>query len=354
MATAGGRTGPSLRERLRAEPYRYGFFPAVWLLQALAPDRERVGGDGPPAAEAVRFRSEQSLEFPASEILDVTGEDGDRAEMVVRFMGLTGPQGALPRVYSELVIERLRRRDPTLAAFLDLFNHRLVSLFFRAWEKSRPRLLVDRDGRDDLSRWLFSLFGMGTRGLRGRLAVRDTGLLLYTGLLALKPRSSTGLETLLADYFHDVPVRVVQFVGQWLPLEPEAQTCLRPFGGNTRLGVDALVGSRVWHTQSRFRVVLGPTTYARFCELLPCGASSPELLELTRFFVGLEFDFEFQLVLRAEEVPPSRLGAPGPQAPRLGWSTWLVSQRAQRDAHDLVLDGERMKAYHEATTEEAA
>src|SRR5262249_53222304 len=155
-------------------------------------------------------------------------EDGP-ADMVVRFMGLTGPLGALPRHYTELVITRLRRRDHTLAAFLDVFNHRFVSLFFRAWEKYRPHLRYDLDGLDGCPSDLVSVVGGGPGGLRDRVAVRATRLAFYGGILAQRPRSATGLEGLLADYFQGVRVRIEQFVGQWLALDPGSQTSLVPF-----------------------------------------------------------------------------------------------------------------------------
>jgi type VI secretion system protein ImpH len=86
--------------------------------------------------------------------------------------------------------------------------------------------------------------------------------------------------------------------------------------------------------------------YVRFCAFLPPGRASREVLALTRFFVGLELDFEFRLVLRADEIPPCQLGSTGPLATRLGWSTWLVSRPASDDADDVRLDAQSLEAYH--------
>jgi type VI secretion system protein ImpH len=184
--------------------------------------------------------------------------------------------------------------------------------------------------------------------------VRDRSLLFYTGLLAERPRSAVGLAALLEDYFGDVPVRIDQFVGQWLRLDRESLTRLLPLGGNSRLGTDAVLGSRVWHTQSKFRAHLGPMSYRRLCTFLPGGAASREALDLTRFYVGLEFDFEFRLVLRADDVPTTQLGSTGPEATRLGWSSWLAARRRATDADDVVFTAEALMAYHHETREEAA
>jgi type VI secretion system protein ImpH len=354
MAGPRGRADAALSERLLTEAHRFEFFQAVRLLQAFAPRRPRVGGPGPSADEPLRFAAEQSLAFPASEILEITDpEAGGPSRMTVRFLGLTGPQGTLPRHYTALVIERLRQHDRTLADFLDLFNHRLTSLFYRAWEKYHPHLWVEPEGRDDLSTMLFSFIGLETRGLRRRLAVPDRALLFYAGLLAQRPRSAHGLEALVGDYFGALPTRVEQFVGQWLRLEPDSLTSLVPFDGNNQLGRSAVIGERVWHTQSKFRVVLGPMTYARFCEFLPTGAASREALDLVRFYAGLDLDVEFRLLMRRDEVPTTQLGSTGPEATRLGWSTWLVNRPRATDADDVHFTAEALLA-HWAAMKEAA
>jgi len=354
MATTRRRTDPRLSDALLGESHRFGFFQAVRLLHLFEPRRPAVGGAGPSGQEPVRFVAEPSLAFPASEIHDIsrTDEQGPLA-MMVRFMGLTGPQGTLPRHYTDLVIERLRRKDRTLATFLDLFNHRLVSLFYRAWEKYHPHLLVTPDGEDDLSIALFSLFGLGTRGVRGRLAAPDRALLFYTGLLAQHPRSAVGLRALLADYFGGLGVEIRQFVGQWLRLDPDCQTQLVPIGSNTQLGTNTILGDRVWNTEAKFGVRLGPMTYAQLCDFLPGGHASREALDLTRFYAGPHFDFEFRLVLLASEVRTTQLGSTGPEATRLGWSTWLASRPRTTDADDAVFTSETLIA-HARKEKEAA
>ena len=159
-----------------------------------------------------------------------TADGQGPAEMTVAFMGLTGPLGVLPRHYTELLLERQRRKDHTLGDFLDLFNHRLVSLLYRAWEKHHfpiayERAMVRGQSDDRLSQYLFDLIGMGTAGLQGRMEVPDEALRFYAGLFAQHPHSASALSGLLRDYF-GVPVDVVQFTGQWLTLAPEQRSRL--------------------------------------------------------------------------------------------------------------------------------
>src|SRR4051812_40371430 len=137
MASAGGRADPSLEQTLFEEPYRFDFFQAIRLLERLRPELATVGREGPPVREIVRFLAHLSLKFPPSPIhqLERREQASVAPAMTVNFLGLTGPSGVLPHVYTELMMERVRHGDRSLVDFLDLFNHRLISLFYRAWEK---------------------------------------------------------------------------------------------------------------------------------------------------------------------------------------------------------------------------
>ncbi len=345
MAAESRRTDPPLERVLFEEGYRFEFFQAVRLLERVLPQRRPVGRDAKPAQEVVRFRSLPSLSFPASAVHEITKADDDSAPpaMHVTFMGMVGPLGVLPRHYTELVLERMRQKDQTLRDFLDIFNHRFLSHFYRAWEKYRfpiayERSLWSREGYDPFSLSLFDLMGMGTKGLRQRLEVGDEALLFYAGLVAQHPRSASVLEGVLADYF-GVPVTASQFVGQWLPLSEENRSCLRAGEVKSVLGVTAVLGTRVWDQQAKFTLRVGSLTFAEFSEFLPSGSAFRPLVQLARFLAGQEFDFDVQLVLQAAEVPGCRLGDTGARGPRLGWSTWLKTREFARDADDAVLRG---------------
>lgn len=344
MAPQGRRADPSVEQVLFEEGYRFDFFQAVRVLERLYPGRLPVGRDSYPSKEVVRFRSLLSLTFPPSSIHEVVNPDGESgpAEMVVAFMGLTGLMGVLPRHYTEMLLERVRHKDFTLRDFLDIFNHRAISLFYRAWEKyrfpvayERNRFLKEHD-YDPFSRSLFHLVGMGTKGLRGRLKTGDEVLLYYGGLVAQQPRSAGALEAMLGDYFA-APVKVAQFVGAWLPLENENRTRLGSGDSNNQLGTTTILGSKFWDQQAGFRIKIGPLTFREFRHLLPSGKTFRPLVEITRFFIGLTVDFDTQLILKASDVPACQLRKPGLDALQLGWSSWLKTKEFSRDATDAVL-----------------
>lgn len=368
MAPPSRRPDPPLTETLFGEGFRFEFFQAVRVLERLRPERAPVGREAKPGDEVVRFHTETSLVFPASTVSEIEDQvDGEPASMLVPFMGMTGILGPLPRHYSELLLERVRRKDLALRDFLDMFNHRLISLFYRAWEKYRFSIGYERAARvggeyDPITETLFADFGMGTAGLRSRLAVdeeplrRYTGLpatpgrrsqidddtlLFYAGLLADHRRPGLSLEGLLEDYF-GVKTRVDQLTGRWLELDHAGRSSLgrrRGAPSNNVLGDGAVLGSRVWDQQAAFGVRLGPVSFARLCQLVPSGEDFVALLQLVHFFAGPECDFDVTIGLNGWEVPGCQLGAAGAMGPRLGWSTWLKSpdRLLGRDPTDTVL-----------------
>src|SRR5918993_1090668 len=233
MAPPRRRQDPPLIETLFEEPFRFDFFQAVRLLHRLDPDRVAIGRDGPPRREVARFSARLSLNFPPSSIYELQRptEPEFPPPMTVSFMGLTGPSGVLPVFYTKLLMERSKERDRTLAAFLDLLNHRLVSLFYRAWEKYHVIVPYERGEDDRFSRSVFHLIGLGTRGLRRRHDFPDEALLFYAGHFARRRRPVVVLEDVLRDAF-GLPVQVQQFVGQWLRLEPADRSTLGTSGSH--------------------------------------------------------------------------------------------------------------------------
>ncbi|MHC4398295.1 MAG: type VI secretion system baseplate subunit TssG [Planctomycetota bacterium] len=363
MASPSGRDRAPLSGELWEETFRFDFFQAVRLLERIAQEqspedhrrkRQPVGYDHAPGQEVVRFRALPSHSFPPGSVTSLRSpketEDDDPddrpPEMTVSFMGLTGPTGVLPRHYTSLVIERARDKDFTLRDFLDLFHHRTVSLFYRAWRKYRFAVGYERaqlagpDAEEDLLTWaLYCLVGLGTGGLRGRMRVDDEAYLFFAGHFARHPRSAVALERMIADYFN-MPTQLKQFRGQWLYLSRDDQSALPqpefPEGLNNQLGLSVVVGERVWDVESKFRVRLGPLPYRQFREFFPTGGALLPLCQLARSYVGPQFDFDVQPVLIADEVPRCILGGDGPDAAHLGWNTWVRSGSFDHDVDDAL------------------
>jgi type VI secretion system protein ImpH len=325
---------------LHKTPQEFQFFQAVRLLERLYPNRAPVGRFVSPSKEVVRFSAHASFPFPASQIQKIDWPDaGGAPSIVINFMGLVGPSGVLPLYYTELIVERLRQKDRALLSFFDIFNHRMVSLFYQAWEKYRFAIAYERGERDRFSHHLMDLIGIGTKRLENRLAVRDDSLLFYAGLLSMHTRSAAALERILADYF-EIPVEVEQFVGAWQGLR-ESDLCRfdRGLGVSEQLGGGAIVGDEIWNQQAGVRVKLGPLGLTQYLDFLPSGTAYDSVRSLAKFVSRGEIDFEIQLILKKEEVPPCELGLEDSLAPRLGWTSWAKTKPLARDVNDTILRG---------------
>jgi type VI secretion system protein ImpH len=326
----------TLVERALAEdPNAFEFFQAVRLLERMHPDRKAVGGFEDPEQEVVHFSTNVSLAFPASEIQSLE-MNGGPADMTVNFMGLTGPVGALPYHYTQLLIDRAHARDHALAAFFDLFHHRMISLFYRAWLKHRFHIAYERGVDEDLTHHLLDLCGLGLGSDRANLPIAPEAAAFYTGLLAAEPRSAVALEQMISDYF-GVPVAIEQFVGGWYRIGETDQTALDEPAASSQLGFGAVVGDEIWDMQARVRVRIGPLSRAQFDAFLPTGHAHDTLAQLVRLYSNDQFDFEAQLILEKEQVPGLHLGDEELAGPKLGWSTWIRTAPRRNNAEETVL-----------------
>ncbi|WDP92878.1 MAG: type VI secretion system baseplate subunit TssG [Desulfobacter sp.] len=326
--------GTSIEETLYDAFYEFSFFRAAALLEKLAPEKEALGKALEPEKEPVRFSVNPGFSFPASDIAGLKKDrENGRADMAVAFMGLIGPSGLLPDWYNQLAMDRIKKKDHTFTDFLNLFHHRLITLFYLAWKKQRfPENYIPGAG-DRLSRYLLSLAGLGTSGMVGLLGLPRESLTFYAGLLSLPVASATGIEAAI-EYFSGAPTRVQQFVEREVPLEDA--DCTRLGAANASLGLDAVCGSRVKECQTKFRVNLGPVSYRDYRRFIPSGDLLGPVFSLTRFMVGVEFEFELRIFLKKEDVPGCRLGEPGPERACLGWTTWTASPEHRFDKDQYI------------------
>lgn len=323
MATEKRQSDTGIESELYSAFYEFSFFKAVELLEKFSPDKKKLGQTLEPAKEPIRFSVKPGFAFPASDISGLRrNKEQGRSDMDVAFMGLIGPSGLLPHWYNEFAIERKKNKDHTFVEFLNIFHHRLISLFYLAWKKHRFPENYQPGAGDRLSRYVLSLAGLGTSGMVGMLGLPRESLTFYSGLLSLPVASAASIEAAI-EYFSGAKTRVDQFVQRDVPMEKEDYTSLG--AANARLGKDAVCGTRVKECQTKFRVNLGPVAYQTYQRLMPAGDLLFPVFSLIRYMVGIEFEFEIRVFLKKEEVPLCVLGQKGPDKTFLGWTTWVSS-----------------------------
>jgi type VI secretion system protein ImpH len=387
MSPAQRRRPASVIERLLAEPHRFEFFQAVRLLEQWFVREEQLG-TAVVLSQRIQFRNTLSLSFPPSEVAefkivrapgaaideavqiphapesqapcrpaDVTGgssHDGGlpaadqrdldsrriaHIEMTPAFMGLLGAGGALPIFYTELFAQReFNQRDPAARAFMDIFLHRAVVLFYQAWRKHRLAIQFESDRRNRFLPLVLSVAGFGHKALRNRLradegGVADDTLAYFAGALQQRPVSSATIQRVLSRYFA-VPVKLEQFIGRWFSLPKGNQTQLGV--GNASLGQGAVASERVWQRDLRMRLTIGPMPRDKFRRFLPGSSAELALKELLTLFTGVALEYEVRLQLQAADVQPARLSEK--EGPLLGWDSFLTSQRSHVDRTDAGYD----------------
>lgn len=322
----------SFLERLAHAAYRFEFHATMRRLEALCPELPRFGEALRPSDEPVRVEQEASLAFPPSEVAAfVPGDQGRPSRLTVAFLGLMGPDGPLPLHFTEYARQRIRYvGDRTLAAFINLFNHRMLMLFHRAWSQVEPTAMQDRPRARRFETYLGSLMGIGLTEFRDRGAVSDQALLQYAGWFADPVRSAEGLRAIVADYF-DVPVVVEEFQGEWLELPEESRLQLGGPPEVCALGRSTILGRRAWAVQSRFRVVFGPLSSEAYMRFLPGSFALTQLKNFVRAYAGDEFAWDLRLKLREDASSQIRLG--GTQ--QLSYNARLGKQST---ATDVVID----------------
>jgi len=235
------------------------------------------------------------------------------------------------------MLERARAKDHSLASFFDIFNHRAISLFHRAWQRARFPVTYAAGNHDLFSRYLLDLLGIGTTGLRDRQEIEDEALMHYISLTAMQSRSAVALEQILADYF-DVPVDVQQFTGAWYGLDRSTQCEMNDKESvSIQIGSGAMVGDAVWDRQGRVRIRIGPLSMERYYDFLPQGSAHKALGAITRFFSNDCLDFEVQLVLERSQVPTIELDLNSSHPARLGWVSWAKTAPLGVDPDDTIL-----------------
>jgi type VI secretion system protein ImpH len=322
----------SFLESLAEAPYRHDFYQALRRLECLYGDKPRWGCALRPTDEPVRLGQDPDLAFAPSPLASFQGgSDGKPPRLQVRLFGLLGPNGPLPIHITEYARERLRHSgDATLSRFLDLFHHRFLALFYRAWAQAQPNVSLDRPGEDRFATYVGAFIGTAPAAFRSRDTVPDEARLFHAGALARHVRNVDGLAAIVQQFFR-VTVRIEEFVGHWMRLGTAERTHLG--GEEAGLGCGAVLGKRVWDRQHKFRIQLGPLTLAQYESFLPGSRALTQLADWVRFYCSFELEWDVRLVLAEPEVPPLRLG----RGAKLGWTTWLGTRASGTDANDLCV-----------------
>jgi type VI secretion system protein ImpH len=335
MASDGGPTPNNIIEELEQRPFAFDLYHAIRLLESQYPDHPRIGYSLSASQDPIRFAQNPSLAFAPSTIEAlIRGGANGIPKLFVHYPGMFGPNGALPQHLTEYARDRQRNSgDNTLVAFMNVFHHRLLSLFYRAWADNQMALDLDRPDGQRFAIYVGSLFGMGMESLQQKDLVQDHSKLYFAGRMSAPTRNAEGLEWILREYFK-VKTEIETFVGRWMDLPSDSICKLGDSPQTGSLGLTTVLGTHFYECQLNFRIKMGPMNLDDYERMLPHGDSFKRVRYWVLNYVGEHFFWDIELTLKAEEVPNTCLGKAG----RLGWTTWLKSKPFTQDANDLVLN----------------
>lgn len=316
---------PGLLAELLARPESFDLFQAISLLEREGVARGFAELGAADGVEAIRLKSHISLGFDSSDIhrADEVTSAGAAFSLTTPVLSLAGQAGALPAAFTEMLLERNAAKDFATADFLDIFQHRFLSLFYQGRKKHRLGLGWHSPNASSVARCTDALCALGLNlpSSPTTTSTRHAPWLRHAGLLGGAPRSITGLTAMLSDRF-SMPVRGEQFVGGWHPLESDALTRLGSAHRAPVLGQTATLGRRYWDQAAGIRLSSKALTLTRLQSLLPGGREHADFSATVRRYLPSDTLVDIALTPAPDALPQSRLSVHA--GLKLGWTAWLT------------------------------
>jgi type VI secretion system protein ImpH len=316
----------SFLRKLESEPWRFDYFTVLRHLERTFADQPRIGDSAARREEFVQLGQDPFMDFPASNLARVEHSDNQPLKVFVKYLGLLGPQGALPLATTEEAYHNVLAQDDAFPRFLDIFNHRFIQLFFRAWADARPIVQHDRPAADRFVAYIGSAIGVGSQPYQNLDSVPDAAKLGFAGLLGAQAKCASRLAGAICGLFN-VKAEVEEFVGSRLMIEADEWSILGD--RHNKLGEDTMLGRTVFSVQDKIRIRIFTKNLAQYIRFLPTGDLCEPLADLVFFYNGEQLDWDAELAIPSGAAEPIRIGKFG----QLGWTSWMAPNWTSMEAY---------------------
>ncbi|MFN8367758.1 MAG: type VI secretion system baseplate subunit TssG [Candidatus Kapaibacterium sp.] len=308
----------TVQQQFLDNPEDFDLHQALRILEKMKPGTLSPGETAMLDSELVAFRSSIDYKFPVSVIKDLKLDESNNHVMEVTHLGLAGAHGSLPLYVTDLVLEQEKRGEPILRDFLDIFNHRLVSIHSRVRRKYRPAYTNDEPSRSPANKVLYSLVGLGHSTVRNKMRLHDEELIPFTGMLSGEQASKSVYECMIAE-FCNAKVRIDDFRGEWVTIDKSELTTIGEKGLNTELGVNAICGSRAFNPIASCKIYISELQYERYAAIRPGGREYGAFTDLIRFLFNDTMNIVVNMQLQHSEIPQPFMTSRGVQLGHFSW-----------------------------------
>lgn len=290
--------------------HTYDFHCAIQRIEQMHPEAASLGEGDDPSHEAVILKSHISDAIPDHELHTIENER-TRPIVWMNLVSLGGRGGPLPEVYSDMLKERQRYKDHAFRDFLDIFNHRLASLWYRLRQKTLAGFVQKPAKETPVGEAGLCLSGIPNTKILEKTTLKPSLLLAAQTLLWARHRSVESLKTLLEDYFH-YSVKIEPWQGGWNNISDNETTRLG--GPWNALGRDTILGKRSWNAMQGLHLhIYNVNAHMKFPEA--------QWRDVLRLYIGLHMRVHITLHYDRPNIQPIRL------RPKkgffLGRNTWL-------------------------------
>lgn len=318
---------------------KYDFYQLVRILKYFKGKKdvfsEQIGNSFP------YFSSSTQNNFPIQQVINVNKHKDHVNVIKVSFIGLVGNKGILPFHYTEKILQTIHHGNYGLQVFFDLFNNKIISLLYSAWEKNHCYASYKAKekyftNKDSFGYALSSIAGINADYIPSRLKLEKELFAYYANIFNKQNKNALSLENFLSEYF-TLPIKILQFHGEWLSITHEKTiiSINKAVNNFQQIGCNTILGNRQWSIQHNFRIYIGPVTYDQFILMQPKSTLVNELIKLTRLYISPELSFDMQIELLAQEVPYFIFNLNKPK--QLGWNTWLINKPMMKKANQLII-----------------
>ncbi len=276
------------------------------LLEQASSDGPPLGSTESPADDPVRFRPDAGMGFPAGELkaIEFSSAQGP-ATVRTRLLGLYGVDSPLPTGYLDDIAQR-REGHEALEAFLDIFNHRIFTQFYRIWRKYSYPASFEAAGTDATSQCLLGLIGLGIPGTARQIATPMSRFLALLSVMRLPTRNAEGVTALVKLLAPNTQAYVTPHWPKKISLTyPASLSAVHPVS----LSQGTPLGPVAYDVNSQLGLTLFTEDRDEARGWLPGAQLLNDLLVLLRVYLGWRCTARLQLSLPLDSLPLAQLGS---------------------------------------------